>query len=87
MCTCVYNECSIDIYMCIMNVLWIYTCVHVCIINVLWIYTCIYVCMYNWRAERAKQSQVCSIENRNIYIVRMSFLPFYPFTLSDSNNP
>ena len=28
------------------------------------------------RAKRAGHSQVCSIENRDTYIVQMSFLPF-----------
>ena len=30
------------------------------------------------RAKRARHSQVSSIKNRDIYIVRMSFLPFDP---------
>ena len=29
-------------------------------------------------SERERHSQVCSIKNRNTYIVRMSFLPFDP---------
>ena len=38
------------------------------------------------RVKRARHSQVCSIENRDIYIYIVHMFVFFPLTLSNSYN-